>query len=115
MRGVVDEATVRYLPWIEKTAMVIVDLVDVGTGAPVEVSPRRMLQAQVDKAAAAGYVPTLEGNLVTQSESTVRALYFLVGVFPAIMFVTGVVLILFYNLDQEKLQRMAAERSSAIG
>ena len=26
MRGVVDEATVRYLPWIEKTAMVIVDL-----------------------------------------------------------------------------------------
>ncbi len=65
--------------------------------------------------AAAGYVPTLEGNLVTQSDSTVRALYFLVGVFPAIMFVTGVVLILFYNLDQEKLQRMAAERPSAIG
>src|SRR5688572_11384294 len=57
MRGVVDELTVRYLPWIEKTAMVIVDLVDVDTGAPVEVSPRRMLQAQVDKAAAAGYVP----------------------------------------------------------
>ena len=32
MRGVVDESTVRYLPWIEKTAMVIVDLVDVDTG-----------------------------------------------------------------------------------
>ena len=59
MRGVVDESTVRYLPWIEKTAMVIVDLVDVDTGAPVEVSPRRMLQAQVEKAAAAGYVPMI--------------------------------------------------------
>ena len=43
----------RYLPWIERTAVVLVDLVDVDTGAPVEVSPRRILQAQVDKAAAA--------------------------------------------------------------
>src|SRR4029450_6362959 len=56
MRGVVDESTVRYLPWIEKTAMVLVDLVDVDAGTPVEVSPRRMLQAQVEKAEAAGYV-----------------------------------------------------------
>ena len=31
MRGVVDESTVRYLPWIEKTALVLVDLVDVDT------------------------------------------------------------------------------------
>ena len=59
MRGVVDESTVRYLPWIDKTAMVIVDLVDVDSGVPVEVSPRRILQAQVEKAAAAGYVPML--------------------------------------------------------
>ena len=59
MRGVVDESTVRYLPWIEKTAMVLVDLVDVDTGAPVEVSPRRILQAQVEKAADAGYVPMI--------------------------------------------------------
>ena len=56
MRGVVDETTIRYLPWIDNTAMVLVDLVDVDSGAPVEVSPRRMLQRQVDKAAAAGYV-----------------------------------------------------------
>jgi glutamine synthetase len=57
MRGVVDESTVRYLPWLDKTALVLVDLVDVDTGRPVEVSPRRILQAQVDKAAGAGYVP----------------------------------------------------------
>ena len=65
--------------------------------------------------AAAGYVSTVEGNLVQQSESTIRALYFLVGVFPAVMFVAGVLLILFYNLDQEKLQRMAAERQATEG
>jgi len=59
MRGVVDEATVRYLPWLDRTAMVLVDLVDVDSGAPVEVSPRCMLQAQVDKAQTAGYVPMI--------------------------------------------------------
>jgi glutamine synthetase len=59
MRGVVDESTVRYLPWIANTAIVLCDLVDVDTGAPVEVSPRRMLQAQVAKAAAEGYVPMI--------------------------------------------------------
>ena len=56
MRGVVDTSTVRYLPWLDKTASVIVDLVDVDSGAPVEVSPRRVLQRQVEAAAAMGYV-----------------------------------------------------------
>ena len=55
MRGVVDISTIRYLPWIDKTAMVIVDLVDVDTGAPVEVSPRAMLQQQVAVAADSGF------------------------------------------------------------
>ncbi len=39
--------------------MVLVDLVDVDTGAPVAVSPRRILQDQADKAAALGYVPMI--------------------------------------------------------
>ena len=55
MRGVVDTDTVRYLPWLDKTALVFVDLVDVDRGAPVAVSPRRILQAQVAAAAAAGF------------------------------------------------------------
>ena len=63
MRGVVDESTVRYLPWIDRTAMVLVDLVDVDTGAPVEVSPRRMLQRQVEHAAAEGYVPMIGSEI----------------------------------------------------
>ena len=43
------------VPWLEKTAIVLCDLVDEETGTPVEVSPRRILQRQVERAAAAGY------------------------------------------------------------
>ena len=32
MRGVVDPSTIRYLPWLDRTAVVLVDLVDVDTG-----------------------------------------------------------------------------------
>jgi glutamine synthetase len=63
MRGVVDTATVRYLPWLDKTAIVMLDLVDVDSGAPVEVSPRRILQAQVSAAAEAGFVPMLGSEI----------------------------------------------------
>ncbi|MGH9135316.1 MAG: glutamine synthetase family protein, partial [Ilumatobacteraceae bacterium] len=59
MRGVVDQATIRYLPWLDHTAVVLVDLVDVDTGAPVAVSPRRVLQEQVARASDRGYVPML--------------------------------------------------------
>jgi glutamine synthetase len=55
MRGVVDRSTVRYLPWLEKTAVVLLDLVDVDTGAPIEESPRRVLQRQTEAALAKGY------------------------------------------------------------
>ena len=56
MRGVVDASTIRYLPWLDRTAVVFVDLVDVDSGAPVEVSPRRILQRQADAAREAGYI-----------------------------------------------------------
>ncbi len=62
--------------------------------------------------AAAGYVPTTEGNLVQQSASTIRALYLCIGVIPACIFMAGVVLILFYNLDQATLQRASAEKAA---
>lgn len=55
MKAVPDLATLRPVPWLEKTALVLCDLVDDETGAPVEVSPRRILQRQVERAAAAGY------------------------------------------------------------
>jgi len=50
-----DLTTLRAVPWLEKTALVLCDLVDVDTGAPVEVSPRRILQRQVERAAARGF------------------------------------------------------------
>jgi glutamine synthetase len=59
MRAVVDESTIRYLPWLERTAVVLADLADVDDGTPVAVSPRRILQQQVERAAAAGYRPRI--------------------------------------------------------
>jgi glutamine synthetase len=59
MRGIVDPSTIRYLPWLERTAVVLADLVDVDTAAPVAVSPRAILQHQADRATALGYVPMI--------------------------------------------------------
>ncbi len=50
-----DLATSRVVPWLEQTALVLCDLFDENTGDPVEVSPRRILQRQVERASAAGY------------------------------------------------------------
>ena len=46
--------TLRLVPWLEKTALVLCDLVDEETGEPVEVSPRQILRRQVERAAALG-------------------------------------------------------------
>lgn len=53
--AVPDLTTIRRIPWLEATAMVLCDLVDEEHGEPVEVSPRRILQRQVERAAALGY------------------------------------------------------------
>jgi glutamine synthetase len=58
MRAVVDTSTIRFLPWLDRTAIVLVDLVS-GDDRPVRVSPRRMLQDQVERAAELGFVPML--------------------------------------------------------
>jgi glutamine synthetase len=55
MAALPDLATIRVIPWLEKTALVLCDLQDETTGEPIEVSPRRILQRQVERAAAAGY------------------------------------------------------------
>src|SRR6202521_3741323 len=48
-----DLATLRLLPWLEGSAMVVCDVVDT-EGAPVEVSPRRVLGRQGERARALG-------------------------------------------------------------
>jgi glutamine synthetase len=50
-----DLATLRHIPWLEKTALVLCDLHDEENGEPIEVSPRQILKRQIERAAAAGY------------------------------------------------------------
>jgi glutamine synthetase len=55
-RMIPDLSTLRWVPWLEKTAMVICDIADEETGEPVEVAPRQILKRQVERAAQAGHV-----------------------------------------------------------
>ena len=50
-----DMSTMRLVPWLEKTAMVICDVADEHTSELVEVAPRTILRRQVERAKAAGY------------------------------------------------------------
>jgi glutamine synthetase len=55
-RMVPDISTLRRVPWLEKTAMVICDIADEETGEPVEVAPRQILKRQIERAKEAGFV-----------------------------------------------------------
>ena len=56
MRGVVDWSTLRRAAWLEKTAIVLCDLVSDPGDQPIEVAPRRILQRQATRAAESGFV-----------------------------------------------------------
>ncbi|MBI3751156.1 MAG: glutamine synthetase [Chloroflexi bacterium] len=47
--------TLRVLPWLEKTAIVLSDTIDEETHQEIPVSPRTILKRQVEKARAAGF------------------------------------------------------------
>ena len=47
--------TLRVLPWLEKTALVLSDATDEETGNEIPVAPRTILKRQVDRAAALGF------------------------------------------------------------
>ncbi|HEX3981944.1 MAG TPA: glutamine synthetase family protein [Acidimicrobiales bacterium] len=53
LTAVVDPQTVRPLPWLPGSALVLCDLLTVD-GQPVEVSPRRILRRQLERAASHG-------------------------------------------------------------
>ncbi len=57
-----DMSTLRRIPWLEATALV---LGDVGwhDGSPVRPSPRQVLRAQVERAAALGFTPMVGSEL----------------------------------------------------
>ncbi|HEY8215513.1 MAG TPA: glutamine synthetase family protein [Acidimicrobiia bacterium] len=51
-----DLSTLRVVPWLEKTALVMCDLFDERAGTPIEVAPRQILRCQIERAAALGYM-----------------------------------------------------------
>jgi GPH family glycoside/pentoside/hexuronide:cation symporter len=57
--------------------------------------------------AAAGYIPTMQGKLVTQPAAAVGALYAGASLVPAGIVLVSFILMLFYRLDQRKLRETA--------
>src|SRR5438128_548863 len=74
-----DPATLRRLPWLAGTAMVLCD-VAWEDGTPVVASPRQVLRAQVERARAAGYEPMfgteLEFYLLKESYAEAHAKHY---------------------------------------
>jgi glutamine synthetase len=57
-----DLRTLRRIPWLEATALVLCD-VEWHDGSPVAPSPRQVLRRQVERAEAAGYTPMFGSEL----------------------------------------------------
>src|SRR3954469_15707971 len=57
-----DMATLRGIPWLDRTAMVLCDVVN-HDGSPVVASPRQVLIAQYDRAREMGYMPMFASEL----------------------------------------------------
>ncbi|MFZ4720873.1 MAG: glutamine synthetase, partial [Ilumatobacteraceae bacterium] len=58
-----DWNTVRLIPWVEKTAMIMCDLLHVESHDLIEVAPRSILQRQVDAAAELGFLPMVASEI----------------------------------------------------
>lgn len=57
-----DMSTLRRIPWLEATALVLAD-VEWHDGSPVQPSPRQVLSAQMERAAALGFTPMVGSEL----------------------------------------------------
>ncbi|MXQ06451.1 glutamine synthetase [Alphaproteobacteria bacterium GH1-50] len=58
-----DLSTLRRVPWLEGTAMVLCDLIDHHTHEPVPHAPRQVLKAQIARAEAMGFTPMMATEL----------------------------------------------------
>lgn len=61
--AVPDMATLRLVPWIEKTALVICDLFDEEKQQPISIAPRQVLARQQQRAREQGYLVKLGSEL----------------------------------------------------
>jgi glutamine synthetase len=57
-----DVSTLRRIPWLDRTALVLCDVVE-HDGSPVPVSPRQILIAQYERAQQLGYTPMFASEL----------------------------------------------------
>jgi glutamine synthetase len=57
-----DLSTLRRIPWLDRTAMVLCDVLE-HDGSPVPVSPRQILIAQYERAQQMGYTPMFASEL----------------------------------------------------
>ncbi len=57
-----DMATLRRIPWLDRTALVLCDITN-HDGSPVVASPRQVLIAQYERAQRAGYTPLFASEL----------------------------------------------------
>lgn len=58
-----DWETLRVIPWLERTALVLCDAVDEASDESVEIAPRTILQRQVARAEAMGFDPQMATEL----------------------------------------------------
>jgi glutamine synthetase len=58
-----DLSTLRTVAWLEGTAIVLCDLIDHHTHAPIPHSPRQILKAQIERANAMGLTPMMATEL----------------------------------------------------
>jgi glutamine synthetase len=61
--AVPDWSTLRVIPWLEKTALVLADVQDEPTGALVPVAPRTVLRHQVERAREMGFEALMASEL----------------------------------------------------
>jgi glutamine synthetase len=58
-----DWSTLRAIPWLEKTALVLADARDESTGELIPVAPRTILRRQLERAKTLGFAPKMASEL----------------------------------------------------
>ena len=58
-----DWTTIRMVPWVPKTALILCDLFDVASGELIEEAPRTILRRQVEAAATLGHLPMVGSEI----------------------------------------------------
>jgi glutamine synthetase len=109
-----DLATLRPIPWLEGTALVLCD-VGLEDGSPLAESPRQVLKAQVERVRAAGYEPMvgteLEFFLLKESYAEAHAKHYR-DLTPSVPYILDYH-ILATSYDEPLLRRMRNQMQAA--